>query len=323
MKNLISLCFLVFFTLASSFNSNAQSPCDTCSSPWSAVKDITITGQTIPTKMSTCLYTFLYKIRTRVCNGELQVDIVDRITRLESGCKTFCCLNQPSDCYNSTLAGRRALANLLGPITLSKESACYMMFEVDPPIGFKNCALSPGETVDHWYGYQSCDTTACCKIKLTPLGGGPVQSDEVVSIGCNGNIPSVPSFIEWECGGITYLIPVIPGQYPDCETTCNGSSTIFKNIKTSTDKEILELESLNLYPNPASTDLTINYNTASEGQLELRIYSLQGTLIKSISLDHSEDQLHINTQDLASGQYICHIYSDSNPILSQSFSIID
>ena len=311
--------------MINSMDLKAQSAgCDTCTAPWGPVQDLVITDQTIPTKMSGCLYTFVYKFRMRDCNGEIQIDIVDMMARLQSGCKTFCCLNQPTDCYNSWRSAKRALANHLGPITLTKEAACYMMFEVDPPQAFINCAVSPGESVDHWYAYLSCDTTSCCKVILTPLGGGPVQSDEVVSIGCNGNVPPVPASVEWECGGITYVIPVLPGQSPSCETTCNGGSDILhKRSVDQTEDQQDKSENLKLYPNPARESLHIDYKTNSQESLELRIYSLQGMLVKKIDLKGSNGSIDLNIKGFASGRYICNIYAGDNKIMSESFSVVE
>ncbi len=326
MKKLISLILIavVYFSLSPASYAQVGS-CDTCTAPWSPVQDIVITGQTMPQKKSTCLYTFIYKIRTRMCNGELQVDMVDLMARLESGCNTFCCLNQPQDCYYTTQSAKRALANMLGPIVMSRETSCYMMFEVDPPAAFKNCFLSPGETQDHWYDFISCDTNACCIIRLTPLGGGPVQSDEVLSMPCTpGAAPNLPSFVTWECNGVTYNIPVIPGQTPSCEATCNsGSSVLYKTLGGENTSTSDKLENISVYPNPATGAVTVDYHTSKTGPYDLKIYSMQGVLVKIVSLKYQSDKVSIPVSELATGQYICHIYANETKILSQNFSVID
>ncbi|MBN1950059.1 MAG: T9SS type A sorting domain-containing protein [Bacteroidales bacterium] len=58
-----------------------------------------------------------------------------------------------------------------------------------------------------------------------------------------------------------------------------------------------------LYPNPATTDLTIEFENADHGSYELAIYTIQSKLVFTVE-DITGGEVHFNTRGLDSGVYV-------------------
>lgn len=73
--------------------------------------------------------------------------------------------------------------------------------------------------------------------------------------------------------------------------------------------------SLNVYPNPANTTTTLDFNLNSHQDVTIKIYSIQGELIKTISKDdlsRGNNSLRIDVTDMTQGNYIIHLEAGSS-----------
>lgn len=66
------------------------------------------------------------------------------------------------------------------------------------------------------------------------------------------------------------------------------------------------------YPNPATSEVTIPYSLPSNvKQAELKLYSMNGALVKSFIVDHTFNSLTMKTSELPAGMYVYRIESDT------------
>lgn len=68
---------------------------------------------------------------------------------------------------------------------------------------------------------------------------------------------------------------------------------------------------LKAFPNPATNEVTIPYNLpANVNQAELKLYNVNGIMVKSFTIDHTFSTINVQTGDLAAGIYLYRIESD-------------
>lgn len=100
---------------------------------------------------------------------------------------------------------------------------------------------------------------------------------------------------------------------PVIATATNGGTTLTQgfqqpsyNIVSVTSGKINGFE-VNVYPNPASDFIIIDWTTDSESTLEISLFDLAGKLISMQSYSASQDKVSINMSRLASAQYILEV----------------
>lgn len=81
----------------------------------------------------------------------------------------------------------------------------------------------------------------------------------------------------------------------------------FSDFVTSVPEEFSENTIFNLYPNPASDIISLNIGNSNNDDLNLNIYNVIGTLVKSEMLKQNQRQLNIS--DLCNGIYMVEIKS--------------
>mgnify|MGYP001270407077 CR=1 FL=1 len=88
-----------------------------------------------------------------------------------------------------------------------------------------------------------------------------------------------------------------------------ASTTYYKPIHISTSalsiNETDQLSSINIYPNPASDNLTINIERTGNDALTLNLYNAWGALVKTEDIKQNQQQLNIS--DLSNGIYLVEI----------------
>lgn len=74
------------------------------------------------------------------------------------------------------------------------------------------------------------------------------------------------------------------------------------------------------YPNPAFSEVTIPYSLPpSVNQAYLKLYSMNGALVKSYTVDHTFSSIQVPTAELAAGMYVYRIESEGHK--SESFKL--
>src|SRR5574343_1331759 len=76
---------------------------------------------------------------------------------------------------------------------------------------------------------------------------------------------------------------------------------------------ITNLLTVKIFPNPASTELKIIINAAVPGKSVLRIYSMEGTLLKTIAAGTMQQgYIRIPIGNLVNGQYLLQVSSGNH-----------
>ena len=94
----------------------------------------------------------------------------------------------------------------------------------------------------------------------------------------------------------------------------------FENINNITSQNsviIKQLINLKLYPNPAKDYVFVNYTLVSNGNVTLKIYSMNGILMKSIKRGNQQAGVYdfqLRTSDFPSGMYNCVIRQNRKKI---------
>jgi len=84
-------------------------------------------------------------------------------------------------------------------------------------------------------------------------------------------------------------------------------------VYTAMDEDIenLKISQPGAYPNPAYGEINIPYSLPSNvKQAELKLYTMNGTLVKSYTIDHTFNSIQVKTSELPAGLYVYRIDSD-------------
>ena len=68
-------------------------------------------------------------------------------------------------------------------------------------------------------------------------------------------------------------------------------------------------ENIRLYPNPVVDNLTIDFDSANKGSMQINLFDLQGQNVfaKTVNLSENENKIQINVSSLPEGMYICRL----------------
>jgi hypothetical protein len=89
-------------------------------------------------------------------------------------------------------------------------------------------------------------------------------------------------------------------------TNCSASISIPINIVASGLQESANLMGVQLYPNPASTELTLTWNNGGKADIEL--FDVQAKLVLSTQLESGNK---LNISELGSGVYLLKVSSNN------------
>lgn len=79
---------------------------------------------------------------------------------------------------------------------------------------------------------------------------------------------------------------------------------------------------INLYPNPASDFIKINYSLPANVKIaKVDVFDMNGKIVKTYKVDKTFNDILIDTNDLSSGTYICKISSNKQEISETKFVI--
>lgn len=102
----------------------------------------------------------------------------------------------------------------------------------------------------------------------------------------------------------------------------NGTDIEFITFDPNAVEE-LTLEELNLFPNPASGNVTLSFGVEETTDLEINLYNMFGQQVKSVSsqtFNAGSHTLDINTTNIANGMYFVNI-SDGNAVVTRKLTI--
>lgn len=101
------------------------------------------------------------------------------------------------------------------------------------------------------------------------------------------------------------------GEVEDYTVNISNSAPAVDNTTFAENLNDKAVEVYTIYPNPVSDLLNVSLN-GIEGEVSLRIYDLQGRLVKETMLNNFDTQ--INVEDLAKGVYIISVDEEKMPI---------
>ena len=97
------------------------------------------------------------------------------------------------------------------------------------------------------------------------------------------------------------------------------SGSIYHITDANLSVDVFSENSLKLYPNPSSSQITISSN--NNPLSEIIIFDLQGKQIKSIS-NLSVKSLNISTRDMANGMYMIQLRTSNNNVVTKKLVVI-
>jgi hypothetical protein len=112
----------------------------------------------------------------------------------------------------------------------------------------------------------------------------------------------------------TYTVSVTITDDNGNSESCNFQLVVDFNLGSPENQSLTEIE---LFPNPATEHITAD-NLISSGVNKIRLYDLNGRLIKQIQLDGNTKSVMIDTSELASGLYLLFIDTESG-VVSRKF----
>lgn len=81
------------------------------------------------------------------------------------------------------------------------------------------------------------------------------------------------------------------------------ANTFWPTSVNNIDKGIKQIK---IYPNPATNQITVDLGTEFSGRTSLKVFSLTGSMLKSITLDGVYSKTQMNVADLPAGAYIIY-----------------
>jgi len=101
-----------------------------------------------------------------------------------------------------------------------------------------------------------------------------------------------------------YNYSVSPSTVNTLVYSIPGQTATANNDYPATERILLS----KAFPNPATNSVTIPYDLPNRiNQAELKLYNVTGTQVKSFIIDHSFDNLVVQTSDLPAGMYLYRI----------------
>ena len=111
-----------------------------------------------------------------------------------------------------------------------------------------------------------------------------------------------------------------PGSYRVCLQVAKDSSC----KATSCDSVVIarrNIPAISVFPNPATTSITLAFNLANGGPIEVQLYEANGQLLKRITMTATSgyNQLPLSVADLSAGMYTIQIVSANSSDLTIRF----
>jgi len=105
---------------------------------------------------------------------------------------------------------------------------------------------------------------------------------------------------------------------PVIATAQNGSNTLTQGFQQPTynvlaiTTETLQGFDVNVFPNPTSDYITIDWTTNKENTLYITLFDLAGKMISEKKYSAADEKVSINLSQLASAQYILEVKDKTN-----------
>lgn len=171
--------------------------------------------------------------------------------------------------------------------------------------GYYKYTPSGSDTAFIGVGFSSATTA------FDTIGSGYMEEINTVSAWTPFNIP-----ITWTTTDAPDSMNIVIMSSTAAQNVAHVGSTLYvdslwfdytpvTNVKESTTRE----NTVEIYPNPASNQLTIDFGTVSKS-VQLAVYNTLGTKVMGCSYKDIPGQVNLNTSSLQGGVYLVKIQSD-------------
>lgn len=195
------------------------------------------------------------------------------------------------------------------PTVPTATSACGAMIPGTPDVSFPITTI--GTTVVTWTYDDGAGNTS-------------TQQQTVVVVGPNTGVTQNGGTLSADLGGATYqwidcatnapiagatnqsFTPTVDGSYAVIVTdVCSDTSTCFPMTPSGLNE--LGVQQFSVYPNPAETNITVQWEAQGLTAVEARLIDLQGRVAKTTVLEAESSEISIS--ELQSGIYLLELWS--------------
>jgi hypothetical protein len=128
------------------------------------------------------------------------------------------------------------------------------------------------------------------------VGAQQIKQEVIASAGGYNVAPGNTVSISWTLGET-----IIPTFSAGGITLTHGFQQTL--IITTVEENILNPVKVTVFPNPASEQVNIEFDTPTDGRITLYLLDSQGRLVKTEQIETATTNFQINMQDLSSGIY--------------------
>jgi hypothetical protein len=94
---------------------------------------------------------------------------------------------------------------------------------------------------------------------------------------------------------------------------------------TSVEETVIDEISFNVYPNPARSQVNIDYALTNDADVQVAMYDLTGNMLRMIELGTLREQAHqltLNISDLQNGLYFVRIQA-GNSVVTRRIQVVN
>jgi len=199
---------------------------------------------------------------------------------------------------------------------------------VDPAHFYPETAIGPfnvtlTKTITGWT--NTCISTQTLNLPVYPVADFDFTIN-TSQVDFTDNSPNAAEWLWLFSDGTTSTLqnPVhyfpSTGIFEVCLLASNvcGSDTLCETVlieAVGIDDPVSLEENLEVYPNPANTQLSVSYGNIKSGNVQLELMDLTGRIVRTKTRTASENKTTINTSDLAEGTYFVRVKADEELVV--------
>jgi hypothetical protein len=260
------------------------------------------------------------------------------------------CLNGITYCVKSKdIAKRLNCGYLLGPCGAQQAAACINTIPSTVTPQCDNCSGKLVSITLKYIGPSNQDinvTAKKCNVSLTDLMGANtgdqftvnaadagllyLRKESYFSVGSFGQIKIPTNCCDNPVGKVFYPFEVIGWEDTDGNTCGDaqpgtGGDKSLSSTEALVDSDQLTLAEFSQYPNPASTNITLEFSTPTDEHVNLTIVNIQGKTVASIynssTVANQGYKFNHDITDLQSGIYLIH-FETSKGLVQKKFVVL-
>jgi len=143
---------------------------------------------------------------------------------------------------------------------------------------------------------------------------GPLAYPTIILVGNDGLIKNIDI---WPISSVATIESAF--------TSAGASASMVVHSCAAAHVEELQLNKLAVYPNPGKGELNLSVSSSNVTELEIEIYSIQGTKLHSLDpqkISGGEQVIQLNLDHLSAGNYILQARTTEGFIAKSNFQII-